>query len=128
MNFSDTPKQTISDVDLATQRLVEKNFKQKVEGRFQENDLDILLALNRSFADYDRERKLYERNPFNCHEDKENEPPPAKVNWKKRDFDRNKLLAKVRTMEGAKVVFVELFYVFNPTLHEGHGVPPIIWF
>ena len=68
------------------------------------NDLDILLAMNRSFAEYDRERKFHELESE--HRDKENAEPrkTTALKWETRDFNREALLAKAKQMEGAKVL------------------------
>ena len=108
---------SITEITQKARKIAEQDYKKKVEDLLKLRDLDILLAMNKSFASYDRERKLEEL------ETKENASPvkesPTVVKWERTEFNREALLSKVEMMKGAKVkcllglkMLIFLVYVF----------------
>ena len=93
-------KNDISTIDKRTVAQIERNYKKKTEKIFHEKDLDILLALGRSFASYDRERTMIELCSHDPDIDKEN---TIRYKWEGKEFDRNKMLKVAKDMEGEQV-------------------------
>ena len=78
----------------------QKRYKAEVEAIWQRNDLNILLANNQSFAEYDRARLMTDLQPRT---EQTQRKPVKKFNWRKKDFDQNALISAVNAMKGQKV-------------------------